>query len=158
MVTAPAPDLLVTGDGRHVAVRTGSGLAILRGRAGDFVRETLSENAGYEGELGEIAQLPNARCSPDLCALDLKADGRTWRLLATRSGYLLPWEAFTAACRSADIVISDRRLPRGCTPRWLKLDRPYLRRRGGVSINLAQRSVRTAIAPGAAHPWVRGGK
>lgn len=155
MVTTPAPSLLVTGDGRHVAVRSGDGLAILRGRAGDYVRDTLSESAGYEGELAEIAALPSARCSPDACILDLEEDGRTWRILATRSGYLLPWEPLTRQCRNADIVISDRRLPRGCTPRWLKLDRPFLRRHGGVSVNLARRSIRTAIDVGNDHPWVQ---
>ncbi|MFZ3483773.1 ComEC/Rec2 family competence protein, partial [Sphingomonas sp. 3-13AW] len=37
-----APDLLVTGDGRHLAVRTpDGGMAILRDRAGDYVRDTL---------------------------------------------------------------------------------------------------------------------
>lgn len=156
MLTSPVPDLLVTGDGRHVAVRTpGGGLAILRGRAGDYVRDTLSESAGHEGDLGEIADMPNANCSLDLCALDILAGGRHWRVLATRSSYLVPWRAFTAQCREADIVISDRRLPKGCTPRWLTLDRPFLRRHGGVSINLARQSVQTAIDPGDAHPWVR---
>lgn len=156
MLTTPAPDLLVTGDGRHVAVRHGDGLAILRGRAGDYVRDTLSESAGYEGALKEIAALPSARCSLDACALDMVSGGRNWRILMTRSSYLLPWGAFTRQCRDADIVISDRRLPAGCTPRWLKLDRPFLRRNGGVSIHLARQSVRTAIRPGDAHPWIVG--
>ncbi|HEX8064786.1 MAG TPA: ComEC/Rec2 family competence protein, partial [Allosphingosinicella sp.] len=41
---APAPDLLVTGDGRHLAIRDGSGeLALLRGRAGDYVRDLLAQ-------------------------------------------------------------------------------------------------------------------
>ena len=39
-----APDLLVTGDGRHVAMRTADGeLALLRARAGDYVRDMLAE-------------------------------------------------------------------------------------------------------------------
>jgi competence protein ComEC len=35
----PAPDLLVTGDGRHLAIRVqGGGMALLRDRAGDYTR------------------------------------------------------------------------------------------------------------------------
>src|SRR3546814_10336922 len=52
MASSTPPDLLVTGDGRHLAVQVpGGGLAILRARAGDYVRDTLSESAGFEGEL-----------------------------------------------------------------------------------------------------------
>lgn len=40
------------------------------------------------------------------------------------------------ACKNADIVIADRRLPEACTPRWLKLDRPTLAASGGLSIRL----------------------
>lgn len=157
MLSAPAPDLLVTGDGRHMVVRTREGgLALLRGRAGDYVRNMLAENAGHEGELDEIAQLPHARCSPDLCAVTLMSDGREWRVLATRSGYLVPWRQLAAHCRASDIVVSDRRLPGSCRPRWLKLDRPYLRRHGGISVILETRRVQTAIDPGDRHPWVRG--
>ena len=156
MVATPAPDLLVTGDGRHMVVRTDDGgLALLRGRAGDYVRDMLAENAGYGGELAEIAKLPNARCSPDICAVTLYAGGRNWRILATRSGYLVPWRQLSAQCSDTDIVISDRRLPRSCIPRWLKLDRPFLRQHGGVSINLARQKVQTAIDPDDRHPWIR---
>lgn len=154
MLTAPAPDLLVTGDGRHMVVRTDDGgMALLRGRAGDYVRDVLTENAGYDGTLREIAQLPNARCSADMCAITVRTDGRDWHILATRSGYLLPWRQLAAQCRKADIVISDRRLPKSCTPTWLKLDRPNLRRHGGVSVNFYKRRVYTAIDPQDRHPW-----
>ncbi|HEX8512915.1 MAG TPA: ComEC/Rec2 family competence protein, partial [Allosphingosinicella sp.] len=52
---APTPDLLVTGDGRHLALRTSSGeLALLRGRAGDYVRELMTQSAGLEGETGDL--------------------------------------------------------------------------------------------------------
>lgn len=159
MVTTPAPDLLVTNDGRHMAVRTDDGgLALLKGRAGDYVRDMLTENAGYGGELAEIANLPNARCSADICAVDVKAGGRNWRIMATRSGYLVPWRQLSAQCRDADIVISDRRLPRSCLPRWLKLDRPFLRRHGGVSVSLERQEVKTALDPDDRHPWTGWGR
>ena len=42
----PPPDLLVTGDGRHMAIRVGERLALLRDRAGDYTRAMLAENGG----------------------------------------------------------------------------------------------------------------
>ncbi len=155
VISAPSPDLLVTGDGRHVAIRSGGGMAILRDRAGDYVRDTLSESAGYEGDLSAIADLPAARCSTDLCALNMSdAAGRTWRLLMTRSDMLIERPVFEQACAQSDIVISDRRLPRWCRPRWLRIDRWLLARTGGLSISLAQGEVHTVHRPGDEHPWI----
>jgi competence protein ComEC len=67
---------------------------------------------------------------------------------------LLDWAGFVAACRWADIVVSDRRLPRACTPHWLRLDRATLAHTGGVAINLDDGSLRTVFAPGDRHGWV----
>ncbi|HKX22674.1 MAG TPA: ComEC/Rec2 family competence protein [Rhizorhapis sp.] len=159
MLLSPAPDLLVTGDGRHLVVRTSDGgMALLRGKAGDYVRDVLSENAGYQGDLGEISKLPNARCSPDLCSVTLRRGDRDWRIMASRSRYMVPWRQLAAQCRMADIVISDRRLPKGCVPRWLKLDRPFLSRHGGVSVSFETQIVRTAIDPLDGHPWLSRGR
>ena len=49
--------------------------------------------------------------------------GRPGALLAIRSRNRIDWTELTRACADADIVVADRRLPRGCNPRWLKLDR-----------------------------------
>ena len=58
------------------------------------------------------------------------------------------------ACADADIAVSDRWLPRGCTPRWLKLDRPALARTGGVAIYLGARPrVETVADSRGDHPW-----
>ncbi|MCW3837763.1 ComEC/Rec2 family competence protein [Sphingomonas canadensis] len=147
----PAPDLLVTGDGRHLAVRAADGgMALLRDRAGDYVRGMLGENGGVDDALGSLAEQPWARCSRDICLFD--AGGR--RIVATRSSYMLRWEAMAAVCRSADIVVSDRRLPQGCAPRWLKLDRETLAHTGGVAIRFADGEVRSVRTPGDRHPWV----
>lgn len=150
----PVPDILVTGDGRHVAVRSGAGMALLRERAGDYVRDVLTESAGYEGELGAVAAMPAARCSTDLCALTLERNGRRWLLLLTRSDMMIERNAFARDCAAADIVVSDRRLPRWCRPRWLKIDRRLLGRTGGLSIDLARGEVHTVTRPGDAHPWI----
>jgi competence protein ComEC len=154
-LATPAPDLLVTGDGRHLAVRMlDGGMAMLRDRAGDYVRDTLGEGGGVEGELPPLAEQTNARCTADACLVDLAADGRNWRILATRSGYLLPVGELIAACADADIVVSERRLPRGCAPRWLRLDRPALANTGGVAIRFDPAEVRRVRAAGDRHPWI----
>ena len=67
---------------------------------------------------------------------------------------MLPWEKMTALCGSVDIFVSDRRLPAGCTPRWLKLDRETLARTGGVAITFGGGNVRTVAGTAGAHPWV----
>lgn len=153
-VFSPAPDLLVTGDGRHVAFVLGDGrVALLRDRAGDYVRNMLGEAAGVDAEALPVDALIQARCSRDLCLTDLQRGGRRWRILATRSAYRIDWMRMTQACASADIAISERRLPRGCTPRWLKIDRPLLARTGGLSIDLDRGAVDSVAAHVGRHPW-----
>lgn len=155
MLTARAPDVLVTADGRHLAVRTiDGGMAVLRDRAGDYVRDTLSESAGFDGELAALASLPQAKCSEDLCAVTLTEGGRQWRLLVTRSRDLIYLPIMAKACAEADIVVSERWLPRACLPRWLKIDKGSLRKTGGVAIDLKNGIVRTVLAPGDSHPWI----
>jgi competence protein ComEC len=148
-----APDLFVTGDGRHVAVRTGEGIALLRERAGDYVRDSLGELAGSDAEATTFDTLPGARCNADLCAVELLAGGRRWRLLATRSRYLVDIAAMNRACATADLVVADRRLPRSCRPTWLKADRVSLARTGGLAIDLRDGSVETVAEAAGAHPW-----
>jgi competence protein ComEC len=153
-LATPAPDLIVTGDGKHLALRTSTGkLAILRSRAGDYVRDMLTETAGESGELTSLEHV--VPCSLDLCKAEIAKDGRIWRILATRSAHYVPWREMARACAQADIVISDRRLPKGCTPRWLKADRAFLARTGGLAISLgaAPRASSVAEVVGC-HPWV----
>lgn len=153
---AGSPDVYVTGDGRHVAVRAASGdLALLRPRAGDYVRDMLNETAGTEALATDLADLPAAWCNGDSCRWTMWRGGRQWRIFATRSSYYLPIEAMRSECAAADIVVSDRRLPATCTPRWLKIDRDMLRETGGVSIDLDRASVETVRTPGEDHPWRR---
>ena len=155
-VATPAPDLIVTGDGRHLVLRDDAGrLALLRPRAGDYVRDLLAELSGAEPDYYDLGTLPDAACSSDLCVADLTRAGRRWRILATRSGYRVPWAEMARACASADIVVADRRLPRGCTPRWLKADAALLRRTRGLAITLGTTPrVATVAAAEGAHPWV----
>ncbi len=153
-LATPAPDLLVTGDGEHLALATPDGrLALLRDGAGDYTRSMLAENSGIEEEALALDEQPFARCSRETCLIEHEAGGRTWRILATRSRTFVPWLDLVRACRAVDIVVSARRLPEDCTPRWLKLDRATLERTGGVAITLATGRVVTVNRPGAAQPW-----
>jgi competence protein ComEC len=151
----PAPDLLVTGDGRHLAIRTAEGgMALLRDRAGDYTRSMLGENSGADDEALELlAEQPDARCSKDLCLIDARAGARRWRVAATRSGYMVPWREMIAVCAASDIVVSERLLPPGCAPRWLKLDRETLARTGGVALTFAGERLVT-VRTGGRHPWI----
>ena len=153
-LSAETPDILATGDGMHVAVVEHGVPLILRDRAGDFVRQLFAEASGFDGDPPSLGSQPFSACSRDACVAVIRKRDREWRLLATRSHYQIGWNAISQACAEADIVVSDRRLPRGCAPRWLKLDREALIRTGGVSIVFDHvPSVETVANRVGEHPW-----
>jgi competence protein ComEC len=155
-LATPSPDLLVTGDGRHLAVRTSEGLALLRPRAGDYVRDMLAETSGSGIDPLDLEAMPAAACSAEVCLVDVPGRGGTWRVLATRSERFVPIDLLSRACAEADIAVSDRRLPSTCRPRWLKADRDLLGRTGGLAVSLADGPhVSTVAELGGRHPWVR---
>jgi len=140
-----------------MAMRADDGaLALLRPRAGDYVRDMFNETSGVEAEAGALDDLRAARCSGDSCRMELWRGGRQWRVFATRSSYYLPIGAMRSECAAADIVVSDRFLPPSCNPRWLKVDRALLRDTGGLAITLSPVRVATVRTPGDDHPWRRG--
>ena len=154
MLASPAPDLLITGDGRHVAARMNDGrFATLRSGAGDYVREQLAEAAGSGEEMTALATLPGSECNADFCRWPVARGGRIWTILAARSRYLVDGPELIAACAAADIVIADRWLPVGCKARWLTLDRDAFDVHGGVAVRFDPPSLSTAIDPSDAHPW-----
>ena len=151
---SPSPDLLVTGDGMHLAVvRDGTPL-ILRERAGDYVRALFAEASGYDGDPGDLGSRPYSACSKDACVALIPKGAAQWRLLATRSATQIDWTTLTRACADADIAVSSRRLPRGCSPRWLKLDRTALASTGGLAIYLGNDPWVDSVADRVGeHPW-----
>ncbi|MET0137150.1 MAG: ComEC/Rec2 family competence protein, partial [Sphingobium sp.] len=156
---APEPDILVSADGRHVAVRSADGgVALLRDRAGDYMRGQMAEQAAFAGNLTALADLPEARCSEDFCTVQMRGNqvhgrARTYHILMARSRLSVPWPDLIRACTAADIVIADRRLPPACRARWLTLDRADRSRFGGASITLADAAVRRSRDPDDQHPW-----
>jgi competence protein ComEC len=156
MILAPRPDMLVTGDGQHLAVIDAAGeLKLLRPRAGDFAVSQLTENAALMGEPAPLETMKGALCNADACTLILKRGAREWTVLATRSSYLVPVMEMAAACKRSDIVVSNRTLPYSCKPRWLKADRAMLERTGGLAFYLKDNRI-VSVAENIAHyPWAR---
>ncbi len=150
---AAPPDLIVSGDGRHAAIVLGDGsLAFLRERAGDYIRDMWGDATAATTQPALI-DVPGARCTLDACVTDITRDRRRWRLLATLSRDRIDRPVFEPACAGADIVVSDRRMPRWCVPRWLKLDRASLASSGAVAIWFAGRRIETVHERLGDHPW-----
>lgn len=154
---SPAPDLLVTGDGRHLAIVSPDGTPLmLRDRSGDFMRGLMSEASGYDEEPGVLASAPFSSCSRDVCVVGVQRGDREYRVLATRTATRIEWQTLIKACAEVDIAVSDRWLPRSCKPRWLKLDRKALEETGGVAIYLESKPrVETVAGLLGSHPWAK---
>ncbi len=154
IASARAPDLVVTGDGRHVAARDTTGqVSLLRDRAGDYVRDMIVESIATDLDLLPLRDRADARCSRDFCVWLVGNKGRQYSVMATTSGYFVDALDLIRACERVDIVIADRGLPKSCTPRWLKADRYALARSGGLAIFLDPPRVRTTFDAGDRHPW-----
>jgi competence protein ComEC len=153
----PTPDLLITADGRHLAILAGDGTPMmLRERSGDYVRSLIGEASGFDSEPGSLAESQFGSCSRDACTAVMRRGDSEWHVLATRSYQRIDWHALLQSCAAVDIAVSDRWLPRGCTPRWLKLDRSILGRTGGVAIFLRPKPrVETVADRLAEHPWAK---
>jgi competence protein ComEC len=156
MLLAPRPDMLITGDGKHVAITTPAGsVAFLRAGAGDYVRDMLLENAGTADEPVPIDQWPGAVCSVDACVIQINRAGRMWSVMATRTAYPIPSMEMAAACKRVDIVVSDRWLPATCRPNWIKADRRFLEENGGLAFYLPSEKLVSVNARTDHMPWVQ---
>jgi competence protein ComEC len=154
MVTAPRPDILVTGDGKHLALVSADGeVALLRGRAGDFARGMIFEKAGSKAQATPIEDWPGVQCTLDNYMITVRGTGRTWTLLATRTRNPIPSMEMAAACKRVDIVVSDRWLPASCRPKWIKADRRLLEQSGGLAFYLDAQRVVTANEGNRHTPW-----
>jgi competence protein ComEC len=157
LATLSPPDILISGDGRHVGLvdSWSKTLLVLRDSRSDFVRDNLTEGAGMNGAVRPLAQWPGADCNPDFCMARLSRGGRDWSLLIARGRDYAPERALAAACERSDIVIADRGLPGSCEPRWLKIDRRLLARTGGLTIDLEHQELRTVAQGQGRHGWWR---
>lgn len=149
----PTPDVLVSGDGRHVGIVEDGRLIMLREGRSDYARENLMELAGMEGDPVTITDWLGARCSRDFCVLTLNRAGRPWHVMMARSRDRIEERALAAACERADIVIADRWLPRSCQPLWLKVDRKFLGQSGGLALFLEQERFTSVAESEGQHGW-----
>ncbi len=158
MALTPVPDILISGDGRHVGI-TGEndGLLVLRPSRSSYVTENFMELAGVKGTPVPLSEWPGAECNGDFCVVTLKRAGRDWHILMSRSRNQVAERALAAACERADIVVSDRWLPASCRPRWIKADRRSLSETGGLAINLSGPALRSVAQEQGEHGWWRGG-
>lgn len=149
------PDLLISGDGRQVAlVNPGrAGLLVLRTTRSSYVRDNLNEAAGMSGEPHPFETLPGAQCTPDFCTVLIERGERRWTLLVSRSREYISERALAAACERADIVVSSRWLPYSCRPRWIKADGRMLSRTGGMTIDLPAGKITTVAEGQGRHGW-----
>lgn len=150
-LAAQPADLVVSGDGRHAGLVVEGHLAMLRPRAGSFIGDMWSDATATTALVGW--EEGTARCTRDACVTVVRRGGRDWRLLATKSKALIDWRTLTRACGRVDIVVSERWLPDGCRPRWLKLDRAALATSGAVAIWFDPLRVETVAARHGDHPW-----
>lgn len=163
-VATPVPDVLISGDGRHVGITVpgkdgeGTRLVTLRDSRSSYTRDNLLELVGVEAEPVLLADWPGSRCSEDFCVASIERGGRNWSLLLARNNLQIEERALAAACERADIVVADRWLPRSCRPRWLKADRRFLQRSGGIAIVLEDEAIRRVADHQGEHGWWRAGR
>jgi competence protein ComEC len=154
------PDLLVTGDGQQVGITMlgpdgGRRLLSLRDSSSSYTRDNLMELAGVSAEPVPLAEWEGARCSSAFCTITLARGGRDWVILLGRNRIQVEERALAAACSQVDIVVAERFLPQSCKPRWLKADRRYLERTGGLAINLAAEEITSVADKQGRHGWWR---
>ena len=157
LLATPIPDVLISGDGRHVGITTRDGhLLSLRESRSNYAKDNLTELSGVTTEPIPLAQWPGARCSSEFCVIAIKRHGRTWDMLMARNRELIEERALAAACEKADIVVADRWLPASCKPKWLKADRNLLEKTGGLALNLDAETFQTVAELQGEHGWWRG--
>jgi competence protein ComEC len=162
VLATPVPDVLVAGDGQQVGITVpgpdgATRLLALRDSRSSYTRDNLMELAGVAAAPVPLAEWEGARCSSAFCTITLRRGGRDWVLMMGRGRAQVEERALAAACAEADIVIAARFLPRSCRPRWLKADRRYLERSGGLAIDLADQRITSVSQSQGAHGWWRGG-
>ncbi|KPF65453.1 metal-binding protein [Porphyrobacter sp. AAP60] len=162
VAATPIPDLLVAGDGRQVGITLTADdgsrrLLSLRDSRSTYTRDNLMELAGVAADPVPLAEWRQARCSSAFCTVTINRGGRDWVILLGRGRERVEERALAAACREADIVVSERFLPRSCAPRWLKADRRLLERSGGLSINLADETITRVADRQGSHGWWKSG-
>lgn len=155
MARADAADVLIDSSGRHLALLDQSKRAyFLHEGSGQFVQDIMREQLGVQTEFTAVEDYPNAKCNAHICILIIHAGTpHEWRAMITRSNQYLDYPMLIEACRSVEIAISDRTLPKDCRPLWLKADRKYLRQSGGIAVYTDPKIIRSVAETHRHKPW-----
>lgn len=161
MAVTSIPDVLIGREGRHVGITVdqpdGSrALLSLRDSRSSYSRDNLLELSSVTSDPIPLSEWQGAQCSPEFCLILIERGERQWSLLLARNRHLIEERALAAACDEADIVVADRFLPRSCKPKWLKADRRFLEKNGGLALNLEDEIITTVASSQGAHGWWQG--
>lgn len=157
LMTIQAPDLMISGDGRHVGWIDPANrhFVMLRNSSSDYALDNMMETAGLRERPEAVSGFPNARCNSDFCAVALRTGHALHHVLIAKGRLIVPEDQLARACSRSEVVIADRRLPETCRPKWLKADRAMLDRSGGIAIVLDRRKVTTVADTQGDHGWWR---
>lgn len=161
LFTTPIPDVLVGREGRHVGITLTQAdgsrrLLSLRDGRSSYSRDNLLELASVTSNPIPLSEWSGAKCSSEFCIISIERGGKEWVLLLARNRNLIEERALAAACDNADIVVADRFLPRSCQPQWLKADRRFLSKSGGLAINLEDETITSVKSGQGSHGWWKG--
>jgi competence protein ComEC len=148
-VGAKKPDILISGDGRNVAVRGADGrLHLMRSGKDVFaVKEWLAADA--DARVATDASLADGvSCDPSGCVTPMA--GGAFAALSLRP------EALSDDCARAAVVVTARKAPDGCAAPVIDAER--LRRQGALALRLRDRGfIVDAVKPrGIDRPWSQG--
>ncbi|MGX9424787.1 MULTISPECIES: ComEC/Rec2 family competence protein [Bradyrhizobium] len=145
-VRAPQPDILISGDGRNVAVRGGDGRLHLMRTAKDafLAKEWLAADADAR-TASDPSLTEGVSCDEGGCVTP--AAGGAFIALTQRS------EALADDCERAVLIVTARPVPQGCAAAVIDAER--LRRQGGLALRRNRNGfVIDAVKPaGLDRPW-----
>jgi competence protein ComEC len=145
-VRAPQPDILISADGRNVAVRGGDGrLHVMRTAKDAFLaKEWLAADADPRGP-ADPTLMEGVSCDDSGCVTQA-ADGRFVALARHQ-------EALTDDCDRAALIVTARQAPPGCAASVITSER--LRRHGAIALRRGRDGfVIDAVKPaGIDRPW-----
>lgn len=150
----PAPDLLMSGDGRVLGLRDEKGVVhVASSRVDRFVADTWARRSGQEGAKRWLAsadeEAAGLGCRTGLCR---------WRKGPWRIALVSDDRRLAEACANADIVLSTVDAQGRCRGPRLVIDRRDAWRDGAHALWLDEQGVRreTANARRGDRPWVPG--
>jgi competence protein ComEC len=147
-LATPRPDVLISTDGHHVAVRGSDGRLHLIGNAKDafLVKAWLAADADSR-LAGDPSLDDGVSCDEAGCVTELANGGLV--ALALRP------EAFADDCRRAAVIVTARQAPSGCNA--LVVDRDKLQKGGATALRRSRGGIEIdAVRPkGADRPWSR---